>query len=104
MDVFVRIDEERRKKAIKQKDITDVCGLKQPAYNNWRSGKSKSYMLYIAQIANVLGCPAQYLLTGNDQTLSKDEMFINKDELFDAYRKADQRIKKAVRLMLYLEG
>ena len=49
-----------------QKDLTDYLGLKKSAFSSWKSGKTKSYLRYIKQIADFLGTSVDNLLSEED--------------------------------------
>jgi len=47
-----------------QKELTDYLGLKNVAFSEWKSGKSKSYRKYLIEIANFFGVSLDYLVYG----------------------------------------
>lgn len=46
----------------KQKELTDYLGITKNAFTDWKSGRIKSYMKYLPQIAEFLGVSVDYLL------------------------------------------
>lgn len=62
---------ELNKRNKQQKDLTDHLGLTKNAFTDWKSGKSKSYMKYLPQIAEFLGVSVDYLLA-DDKKISSD--------------------------------
>lgn len=62
---------ELNKQSKLQKDLTDYLGLAKNAFTDWKSGKSKSYMKYLPQIAEFLGVSVDYLLA-DDKKISSD--------------------------------
>ncbi len=46
----------------KQKELTDYLGITKNAFTDWKSGRIKSYMKYLPQIADFLGVSVDYLL------------------------------------------
>ena len=49
-----------------QKDLTDFLGLKKSTFSGWKSGKTKSYLKYIKEIAVFLGTSIDELLSEED--------------------------------------
>lgn len=69
MSVLDNIISELDKKNKKQKDLTDYLGITKNAFTDWKSGRIKSYMKYLPQIAEFLGVSVDYLL--NDSEIKK---------------------------------
>lgn len=51
----------------RQKDLTDYLQLTKNAFTDWKSGKSKSYMKYLPQIAKYLNVSVDYLLADENK-------------------------------------
>ncbi|MGM9936361.1 MAG: helix-turn-helix domain-containing protein [Candidatus Ornithomonoglobus sp.] len=64
MDVLNRILMTLESKNIEQKALADAIGVRKQTISDWKSGKTKSYTKYIAQIAEFLGVSVDYLLNG----------------------------------------
>lgn len=65
----------------KQKDLTDYLKIGKQTTTEWKSGRNKSYMKYIPQIAEFFGTTPNYLL-GEDEGSNVSEEEI-KFALFD---------------------
>ena len=59
------------KRGLTDTQFQELLGLGVGTVSSWRSGKTKSYMRYISNIAEVLGVTVEYLLSGTG--LSEDE-------------------------------
>lgn len=46
----------------KQIDLTDYLKLKKSAFSNWKSGRNKSYLRYLPNIAEFFNVTVDYLL------------------------------------------
>ena len=51
----------------RQKDLTDYLQLTKNAFTDWKSGKSKSYMKYLPQIAKYLNVSVDFLLADENK-------------------------------------
>lgn len=51
-----------------QKELTEYLGLKNVAFSEWKSGKSKSYRKYLIEIANFFDVSLDYLVYGKVST------------------------------------
>ncbi len=47
-----------------QKELTEYLGLKNVAFSEWKSGKSKSFRKYLIKIATFFGVSLDYLVYG----------------------------------------
>lgn len=72
MSVLDNIICELQNKKIKQKDLTDYLGITKNAFTDWKSGRIKSYMKYLPQIAEFLGVTVDYLLNDTENKKSPD--------------------------------
>jgi transcriptional regulator with XRE-family HTH domain len=61
LDILAKIQELLEMQGKSQTDLTNALGLKQPAFSEWKSGKSASYKKYLYQIADYFGVTADYL-------------------------------------------
>lgn len=66
-EVFDRIDNIMKRKRKKNIDLVNYLGLTRTTYDNWRRGKSESYMDHIDKISDFLNVNPNYLLTGNEK-------------------------------------
>lgn len=69
----------------KQKELTDYLGITKNAFTDWKSGRIKSYMKYLPQIAEFLGVSVDYLLSDNPEEIKKapDAKAPEADEAFN---------------------
>ncbi len=74
-----------------QRELTDYLQLKNVAFSEWKSGKSKSYRKYLIEIADFFNVSLDYLVYGKEsQELSEDE-----HRLISNYRKVNA-VEKAM--------
>jgi len=66
-EVFDRIDNIMKRKRKKNIDLVNYLGLTRTTYDNWRRGKSESYLDHIDKISDFLNVNPNYLLTGNEK-------------------------------------
>lgn len=95
MNTIERIENEMAKKNVKKKDVAKAIGLSDSCFGSWKRGRSESYRKYLPEIAALLGCTADYLATGEKPKF---------DPIQAAYEQADEYIKKAIRILLRIEG
>ena len=79
-----RIFELADRKFREQKDFADAVSLPASVISNWRTNKSKSYMKYLNEIAEVLKTTPAYLLNGEE----KDPAAVAGDGELDPLAKA----------------
>ena len=65
-DVFGRIDQLMTTQKKKIKDMNDYLGVKQSTYDNWKRGKSESFMKHLERIAEFLNVTPNYLVCGSE--------------------------------------
>ena len=78
MNTFDRINYLLKANHKKQIDLTNFLGVKKTLYNDWKTGKTKSYNKYLQQIATFFNVSVDYLcgktndtsITTNDELLS----------------------------------
>lgn len=75
-----KINELIEAKGISQKDLADYLGMNKNLISEWNSGKSKSFMQKLPQIAEYFNVSVDYLLGNEQRALTKDEI---KFALFD---------------------
>lgn len=68
MSVLDNIISELDKQNKKQKELTDYLGITKNAFTDWKSGRIKSYMKYLPQIADFFGVSVDYLLDDNKKS------------------------------------
>lgn len=67
MDTISRIIEQMQTNNIKDAELERLLGLKPKIVYGWKNGRSKSYMDYIPQLADLFGVTTDYLLCRTDQ-------------------------------------
>ncbi len=72
LSVLDNIILELKRKNKKQKELTDYLGITKNAFTDWKSGRIKSYMKYLPQIAEFLGVSVDYLLNTDENKKSPD--------------------------------
>ncbi len=72
LSVLDNIILELKRKNKKQKDLTDYLGITKNAFTDWKSGRIKSYMKHLPQIAEFLGVTVDYLLNTDENKKSPD--------------------------------
>ena len=80
-NIFLELKNQNRK----QKELTDYLGISKNVFTDWKSGKNKSYMKYLPQIAEFLGVSVDYLLSDNPEQIKKapDAKAPEADETFN---------------------
>ena len=68
--IFKRIDDMMKKKNHKQKELDTYLGLARGTYTNWVRNKSRSFMLYLKEIAEFLEVTPNYLVSGREFPIS----------------------------------
>lgn len=56
------------KKFPEQKDFAAAIGVSAKTVSTWRTGRNKSYVKYLPQIAAALGTTTEYILTGAEKS------------------------------------
>ena len=86
-EVFERIDHLMVIQRKKIKDLNSYLGLKQSTYDNWKRGKSESYMKHIDRIAEYLNVSPNYLICGTDSIEAREgRRKLIEDEIIDMVR------------------
>ena len=98
-EVFGRIDKLMKDSGKKKQDLNHFLGLTRSTYDNWKRGKSKSFEKYIDKIAIFFNVTPSYLLYGKDMPQTPFEKR-QEDELLRLFRKADQKVKDSVLILL----
>lgn len=66
-----------------QRELTEYLGLKNVAFSEWKSGKSKSYRKYLIEIADFFNVSLDYLVYGTEKNL---EISDTEKHLFEILR------------------
>lgn len=71
MSTIDRICELLKEQGKMQKDLTDYLGVSKNHFTDWKSGRIKSYMKHLPQIADFFGVSVDFLL-GKEDNLQKE--------------------------------
>ena len=82
--VVLRIISELEKNHIMAKTLISEIGVGKNAFDSWKYGTSKSYMLYIDKIADFLGTSIDYLV--RRQEMTSENLSVEEREIIDRYR------------------
>ena len=66
-DVFDRIDSLMKSQKKQYKELNEYLNLGKKTYDNWKTGKSSTYLKYLNEIAKFLNVTPNYLLNGVDE-------------------------------------
>ena len=79
MDILNRIIQLLKERNYTQKDLTNYLDIEKSAFSAWKSGKSKSYLKYITDIAEYLDTTVAYLFGDTDDPVDyeKTDEYIN---------------------------
>lgn len=58
-------------KGVGQKDLMEHLGLHPNSFSEWKSGRQKSYLSYISEIASFFGVSSDYILNGSESEETK---------------------------------
>lgn len=76
IDKIIQLLDQRERS---QKDLTDYLKLEKSVFSAWKSGKSKSYMKYLSQIASYLNTTVDYLIDDlSDEIPDEDLIILNR--------------------------
>ena len=94
-----RLKSARRAAGLLQADVARLCGVKSAGViSQWETDTNRPSCDLLVSLADVLNVPATYLLLGCDEEyepMTKDEY-----NLLLKYRALDERVKKAVSVVL----
>ena len=102
MDTLNRIIDLMKLKNCDNQMLASALGLNRQVVTDWKAGRSKSYMKYLPQIADYLGVTVDYLLGKPDEKEPPCEAGIPDNSIQEAYNKAPEDIKNAIRKLLDL--
>lgn len=84
MNTFNKIISEMTEKKISKAEICQKLGIGTQAFTDWKSGKSKSYMKYLPQIAKILEISVSSLLNEKEEQKEKDPLLEGIIEYYSA--------------------
>ena len=95
--IFQRIDCLMKDQGKRMKDLLTYLGLSHSTYDNWKTGKSKSYLKYIEKIGEFLHVTPNYIVTGTDMMSSiPDELEAQEEELKSLFRQVTSETREYV--------
>ena len=95
--IFQRIDCLMKDQGKRMKDLLTYLGLSHSTYDNWKTGKSKSYLKYIEKIGEFLHVTPNYIVTGMDMMASiPDELEAQEEELKSLFRQVTSETREYV--------
>jgi transcriptional regulator with XRE-family HTH domain len=89
--VFERIDSLMKQQGKQQKEMNEYLHLGQRTYDNWKAGKSSTYLQHLDEIANYLGVTPNYLINGQE---SYNLLDTTEGELIDMFRSLSDSKKR----------
>ena len=98
--IFQRIESLMRSKGHKTKEMLDYLDLKRCTYDNWKAGKSKSYLKYIDKISEFLEVTPNYIVSGLENGASVAISNPIEDELITVFRLAPKEIQDSIMTIL----
>ena len=93
-EIFLRIDTIMRDRGYRNKELNEFLGVNNNTYDNWRTGKSSSYMNHIEKISSFLGVTPGYLITGKLDASSPYTVI--EEELIRLFRELTTKKQEAV--------
>ena len=69
-----------QKKGVTPYKVAKEAGVTQTALSNWKSGRSTPTTKTLQKIADYFGVTIDYLMTGNEDGLLKENFLTSKDE------------------------
>ena len=87
MDIVDRIFELADKKYQEQRDFAHALNIAPQRVSEWRRRKSESYMKRLPQIAELLGTPVEYLITGEKKAPAGQEADGREKEYVQLFKK-----------------
>lgn len=91
-EIFKRIDDLMRHKGKQNKELLDYLNIDRNSYNNWKNGKSYSFIKYINEISGFLQVSPRFLLIGDVDIDPETNQEIELLDLFRAFSSAQKDI------------
>ena len=85
MDILDRILLLLKRENRDQKELTEYLDLKNSAFSEWKSGKSKSFRKYLIEISEFFDVSIDYLVYGKEKN-SSSELTEEEQECISAFR------------------
>lgn len=91
-EIFSRIDSLMKSQKKQYKELNDYLNLGKKTYDNWKTGKSSTYLKHLNDIARFLNVTPNFLLNGIDETAElKSSLEIELLGLFRSLEESKQR-------------
>lgn len=91
------------KKFPEQKDFAAAIGVSAKTVSTWRTGRNKSYVKYLPQIAATLGTTTEYILTGAEKSPASDEA--ERPECWDLLtREEREKAREYIEMLIAARG
>lgn len=96
--VLSNILKEMQKQNKSQKELTDYLDVSKSTFTDWKSGKSKSFMKHLPQIAEFFQVPVDFLTDKKNKTAPSEQPMSPKQQLlFDIVADlTDDELKKVI--------
>ena len=88
-EVISRITDLLIKQGKSQKELTEHLGLHKNNFTEWKSGRKRSYLLYIDEISKFLNVSPTYLLRGDPEPDETQIILNNIIKSFNSFQKAE---------------
>lgn len=103
MDAAERLFALVSQKFPEQKDFAAAIGVSAKTVSTWRTGRNKSYVKYLPQIAAALGTTTEYILTGVEKSPASDEA--ERPECWDLLtREEREKAREYIEMLIAARG
>lgn len=96
MDTISRVFELADKIYPEQQAFAAAVGVSPKTVSVWRTGRGKSYLKYLPQIAEALHTSVDYIVSGETPVPESDTFSADELQLLASYRKAPAPIREIV--------
>ena len=94
--MFLRIDGLMKSQGKRMQDLLGLLGLSRSTYDNWKTGKSKSYTQHIEKICDFLNVTPNYLIFGYDSNGSGSPENPIEEEMLTYFRTVPNHVQKKI--------
>lgn len=103
MDAAERLFALVNQKFPEQKDFAAAIGVSAKTVSTWRTGRNKSFVKYLPQIAEALGTTTEYILTGAKKSPASDEA--ERPECWDLLtREEREKAREYIEMLIAARG
>ena len=92
-EMMIRITNLMKEQKITGKELCKRLGIVESNLVQWKKGRD-GYRLHLPEIAQILGCSVEYLITGKESQA---------EEFYRAYKQAPEKTQRGIRLILNIE-